>query len=206
MLRAYKPVLIAWSIEFGPIVVFFIALSLLGSDDKGFLLATGLFTFFTGVALLVSYVLEKRIAWFPLVAGLSVIVFGVMTLMFKEPSLFMIKDTFYNGFFALFLLVGALMGKAVLKPLFITLFDMKEKGWYLLSVRWGFFFLLLAITNEVVWRLYSNDVWVLYKFWSTIFTAVFGFYQLTLSRKYRNEGSSYFGMRMKLYHEIETDK
>jgi intracellular septation protein len=203
MVSTYKAVIIAWSIEFGPIVLFFIALSLLGSDDKGFLFATGLFTFFTAAALLFSYLLEKRIAWFPLIAGLSVIIFGVMTLILKDPTLFMIKDTFYNGFFALFLLTGACMGKAVLRPLFITLFDMKQRGWYILSVRWGFFFLLLAVTNEIVWRLYSNDIWVLYKFWSTVVTAFFGLYQLTLSRKYRNDGSSYFGMRMKLYHETE---
>lgn len=194
--------MIAWSIEFGPIIIFFIALSVLGSDDRSFLISTGLFTFFTAVALTASRILEKRIAIFPLIAGLSVIIFGVSTLVFEEPTLFMIKDTVYNGAFAIFLLVGALMGKGMLKPLFITLFDMKDEGWYILSVRWGILFLLLAVFNEIIWRLYSNDVWVSYKFWSTIITATFGLYQLTLSRKYRNEGSSYFGMRMKLYHEI----
>ncbi len=93
------------------------------------------------------------------------------------------------------------MGKAMLKPLFITLFDIQEKGWYILSLRWGIFFLLLTVTNEIAWRLYDNEVWVQYKFWSTVLTALFGIYQLTLSRKYRNEGSSPLGMRMELYHE-----
>jgi intracellular septation protein len=201
MFTKYKAAIISWSIEFGPIALFFVALSTLGSEDDAFILATGLFTIFTALALLASYVLEKRIAWFPLIAGLSVIVFGVITFIFKEPMLFMLKDTFYNGFFAIFLLGGTLLGKAMLKPLFISLFDIQDRGWYILSLRWGIFFLILAITNEITWRLYSNEVWVSYKFWSTIITALFGLYQLTLSRKYRNEGSSYFGMRMEHYHK-----
>ncbi len=201
MLHKYKATLIAWSIEFGPIALFFLALTIVGSDDKGFLIATALFTFFTAVALVVSYVLEKRIAWFPLIAGASVLFFGMITLVFKNPELFMIKDTFYNGFFAVFLLGGAFFNKSMLKPLFIGLFDIQEKGWFILSIRWGIFFLLLTVSNEVIWRTYSNEIWVMYKFWSTIVTAVFGFYQLTLSKRYRNEGSSPLGLRMSLYKE-----
>jgi intracellular septation protein len=199
MLQKYKLTIIAWSIEFGPIVLFFVALSFLGSEDRGFLLATAIFTCATAVALLASYILEKRVAWFPLMAGVSVLFFGMITLLFKNPELFMIKDTFYNGFFAVFLLVGALFGRAMLKPLFISLFDIQEKGWFILSVRWGIFFLLLTILNEVAWRMYSNEVWVSYKFWSTIITAAFGFYQLTLAKKFRNESASPFGLRTSLY-------
>jgi intracellular septation protein len=201
MLQKYKPTIIAWSIEFGPIALFFVALSLLGSEDMGFLISTAIFTFFTAVALLASYILEKRIAWFPLIAGASVLFFGCITLVFKNPELFMLKDTFYNGFFAIFLLGGALLKKAMLKPLFIGLFDIQEKAWFILSVRWGLFFLLLTISNEMIWHNYSNDVWVSYKFWSTIATAIFGLYQITLSRKYRNESASAFGLRTSLYRK-----
>jgi|JI10StandDraft_1071094.scaffolds.fasta_scaffold414924_2 intracellular septation protein len=201
MLQKYKPTIIAWSIEFGPIILFFIALSFLGSEDRGFLISTAVFTFFTAIALITSYILEKRIAWFPLIAGASVLFFGCITLLFKNPELFMVKDTFYNGFFAVFLLTGALFDKAMLKPLFIGLFDIEERGWFILSVRWGLFFLLLTVTNEIVWRNYSNDIWVSYKFWSTLLTAVFGFYQLTLSKKFRKEGSSPLGLRTTLYQK-----
>lgn len=203
MLRKHKVTLLAWSIEFGPIALFFITLSFLGSEDRGFLISTGIFTIFTAIALLVSYVLEKRVAWFPLIAGASVLFFGVITLIFRNPEIFMVKDTFYNGFFAVFLLGGALLKKPMLKPLFITLFDIQERGWFILSVRWGIFFLLLTILNEITWRMYSNEVWVAYKFWSTIITAVFGFYQLTLSKKYRNSTASPLGMRTSLYHETK---
>ncbi len=196
----YKNIIISWSIEFGPIVVFFVALNFLGNTDKGFITSTTIFSALTAVALYASYIYEKRIAWFPLIAGVSVIAFGVLTFIFKEPSLFILKDTLYNGFFGVFLLGGAYMGKGLLKKLFVALFDMSDRGWFILSVRWGAFFILLAVFNEIIWRGFGRDAWVHYKFWSTIATVIFGFYQITLSKKYRNESASLWGMRTKPYH------
>lgn len=196
----YKTIVISWSIEFGPIAVFFIALSFLGETDSGFIQATGIFTALTAVALAASYKIEKRIAWFPLIAGLSVIAFGILTLLTQNPIFFIVKDSIYNGAFGLFLLCGAVFNKGLLKPLFAALFDMSDRGWFILSVRWGVFFLLLAIFNEIIWREFGRDAWVMYKFWSTIATVVFGFYQITLSRKHRNDGASAWGMRIKPFH------
>ena len=73
---------------------------------------------------------------------------------------------------------------------------MKDRGWYVLSVRWGIFFLLLTITNEITWRVYGQDIWVEYKFWSTIITVIFGLNQLKLSKKHRNLTASPLGMRI----------
>ena len=200
----YKNILISWSIEFGPIAVFFIALHFLGSTDRGFIASTAIFTVLTAVALTGSYIYERRIASFPLIAGLSVIGFGILTLVFKNPIFFIVKDTVYNGFFGVFLLGGALFGKGLLKSLFVALFDMTDKGWFILSVRWGIFFSLLAIFNEIIWHTYGRDAWVEYKFWSTIATTVFGFYQIRLSKKYRNPSASAWGMRVKPFHADES--
>jgi intracellular septation protein len=100
----------------------------------------------------------------------------------------------------MFLLIGIFLKKAFLKNLFVALFDMKDRGWYILTLRWGIFLVLLAIGNELVWRGLDRDAWVSYKFWSTIATVVFGFYQITLSKKYRNDTASPWGMRTKPYH------
>lgn len=193
----YRNVAISWSIEFGPIIVFFVSLAVLGSSEEGFVFSTGLFTAATALTLFVAYTRERRIALFPLIAGLSVILFGLATVWLKNPLIFILKDTIYNGAFAIFLLVGALMGKGWLKPLFAPLFDMQERGWYILSVRWCIVFFLLALSNEYFWRHYSNAVWVQYKFWSTVATTVFGLYQIRLSRAFRNEAATPWGMRMR---------
>jgi intracellular septation protein len=148
------------------------------------------------ISLLASYKIEKRVALFPIISGATAISFGFITLITQDPFIFIIKDTFYNGFFALLLLIGALFKKFLLKPLFITLFDIRDRGWYVLSIRWGIAFLILLVSNEIAWRFFGQEGWVVYKFWSTILTALFGFYQITLSRKYRNSSASKWGTRI----------
>ena len=196
-----KNVIISWSIEFGPIIAFFLALHFLGSSHQGFITSTAIFTGLTVVALSASYHYENRIALFPLIAGASVIFFGIATLIFQNPLFFILKDTIYNGFFAALLLGGAVYKKAMLKPLFIALFDISDKGWLILSTRWGIFFFVLTVTNEITWRVYGQDIWVTYKFWSTILTMGFGFYQVTLSKRYRNKSATPWGMRKGMLHE-----
>lgn len=196
----HRNVLINWSIEFGPIISFFITLYLLGESDSGFLIATGIFTALTAFALSAAFIRERRIALFPLISGFSVVLFGVITLFYQNPLIFILKDTFYNGAFALLLLVGIIFGKGLLKPMFASLFDMQDEGWRILSLRWGIFFLLLTLGNEYSWRILGREVWVDYKFWSTIATTIFGSYQIFLSRKFRNPEASPWGMRIVPIH------
>lgn len=193
-------VLISWSIEFGPIALFFLTLYTLGSDDRGFLISTALFTVAMIISLIASYKYEKRVALFPIISGATAISFGLVTLIYQNPIIFILKDSFYDAFFTSVLLIGALYGKAMLKPLFIALFDISDKGWYILSIRWGIAFLILFVTNEIAWRFFGQEGWVIYKFWATILTVIFGSYQITLSKKYRNETATKWGMRSEPFH------
>ena len=49
---------------------------------------------------------------------------------------------------------------------------MTEEGWRRLTWRWAFFFIALAVVNELVWRTQTTDLWVKFK--------TFGFLPLTL--------------------------
>ena len=49
---------------------------------------------------------------------------------------------------------------------------MTDEGWRKLTWRWAFFFLALAVLNEIVWRTQTTDLWVKFK--------TFGFLPLTL--------------------------
>ena len=54
-----------------------------------------------------------------------------------------------------------------------------------LTVRWGLFFIFLAIVNEVVWRNFSTDFWVSFKlFGVTPITLVFGMAQVGVLTKH----------------------
>jgi len=191
----HKNVIISWSIEFGPLLLFFLSLFYLGSDNKGFLISTAIFTFSMVVALFFSYFYEKRVALFPLITGTTAVSFGISTLIFENPIIFILKDTFYNAFFAILILITTLRGKSLMKILFYTLFDMSDRGWYILSIRWGIAFTVLFVGNEISWRYFGQDFWVVWKLWSTVGTMIFGFYQITLSKKYRNKSATKMGMR-----------
>lgn len=181
---------VSWGVEFGPILAFFLT-----SEWIGFIRATELFVALTVIALIVAYVRDRRIALFPLIAGLSVIFFGVLTISFDNPFFLIIKDTLYNGVFALALAVGLYgLKKPLLKGLFSSLFLMTDKGWMILSRRWMVAFALLALSNEFAWRAFDADEWILYKMLATFVTLVFGFYQLTLSRRERLPESNRWGM------------
>jgi intracellular septation protein len=192
----HKNIWINWSIEFGPIILFFVSLYKLGESEGGFVYATGIFTLATIIALASAYIRDKRIALFPITSGVFVIIFGALTLYSNEPHIFIIKDTVYNGLFAVALFVGLVRGKGLLKFFFGSLFDMKDEGWRILSFRWMIMFIILTVSNEYVWRLYSQNVWVMYKFFATIVTTIFGTSQIFLARRYRNETASPWGMRI----------
>ena len=52
---------------------------------------------------------------------------------------------------------------SILKIVFEKAFNLTERGWRLLNIRWSLFFIFLAILNEFVWRNYSTDIWVSFK-------------------------------------------
>ena len=73
--------------------------------------------------------------------------------------------------FAAVLLGGLAFKKPLLGMVFDSVFNLTEEGWRKLTLRWGLFFLALAVLNEIVWRNFSTDAWVNFK--------VFGFLPLT---------------------------
>lgn len=189
----FRRVATSWAIEFGPIVVFFLT-----AEYIGLIQSTGLFVFLTALALIASYTRDRRIALFPLLAGLSVIIFGCLTVFLRDPLYIIIKDTVYNGLFALAIAIG-LYGyrRPILKDLFSSLFHMTDKGWFILSRRWMIMFILLAVSNELVRHFLSPVAWVNYKMIATFSTIVFGFYQITLSKRERMPDSNKWGMNIK---------
>ena len=78
------------------------------------------------------------------------------------------KPTVLYGFFGLVLLGGLLFNRLFIKYVFAQAFDLDERGWKKLTVRWGLFFLTLAVINEAVWRSTSTATWVTFKVWVII--------------------------------------
>jgi intracellular septation protein len=185
-----KKALLHIAVEFGPIVIFFVA-----SELVSFILATSLFVIATTISLITSIVLEKRIALFPLVVAASVISFGILTVVFNNPFFIIFKDTLYNGLFALAIGTGFLFQKNILKILFGKTFAMTDHGWKILSIRWMTLFVFLALSNEITRVMLSPEKWVIYKAATTTITIMFALYQFTLSRKERLPEATEWGLR-----------
>jgi len=79
--------------------------------------ATGVLVAASVAALLVGFVVEKRLAPLPLIAGIFALVFGGLTLVFHDDRFVKMKLTFQNAAFAAALLGGLAFGKNPLKAL-----------------------------------------------------------------------------------------
>jgi len=179
-------------IEFGPIISFLIASELLP-----FVTATIIFLIVTTISLTASLIERGRITYFPLVAGSTVIGAGLLTVFLDNPFFLIVKDTIYNGIFALVLFIGIIFyKKGWLEILFRDLFSLTERGWYILSLRWALLFLLLAVTNELARYFFTPQIWVVYKGVATVATIAFSLYQFRLSKKERAPDASPWGLKI----------
>jgi intracellular septation protein len=164
--KALNPML-KFALELGPLALFFIAYGRLG-----IFAATGVLMASVLVTLGVSYAMLKRIPIMPLVTAVIVVIFGSLTLIFHDETLIKIKPTALYILFGAALFVGLWLKKPLLKILFDGAIQVSEEGWRKLTWRWAFFFLGLAILNEIVWRTQTTDLWVKFK--------TFGFLPITL--------------------------
>jgi len=181
--RAHLNPLLKIAIEVGPLVLFFIA-----NTRWGIFAATGVFMAAAVGSLALSYGLTRKIAMMPLVTCVFVIVFGGATLWFNDETFIKIKPTVIYGLFAVILLGGLAAGKALLEPVFSETIKMTAAGWRKLTLRWGLFFVAIAILNEAVWRTFSTDAWVNFKVFGVLpLTLIFALAQTRLMLRHGTE-------------------
>ncbi len=168
------------AVEFGPLLVFFIA-----NSHYGIYTGTGAFMVATVIALAISQTFLGRIAIMPLITGIFVLVFGGLTLWLQDDHFIKMKPTIVNALFATILFGGLATGRLFLKIVFGDVMRLSEEGWRILTLRWGLFFVFLAILNEVMWRGFSTDTWVAFKVFGIMpITFVFALAQIGVLKKY----------------------
>ena len=170
-------------IDIGPLAVFFIFYTRSGLQASilPFMVATV-------IAVLFSYILEKKIPIMPTVGAAIVLLFGGLTIYFDNDVFFKMKPTIINVLFAVILYGGILMNKPFLKYLLGAALKLEEAGWKILTQRWIGFFIALAVLNEIVWRTQSTDVWVNFKVFGILpITFIFTMTQFPLIKKYQIE-------------------
>ena len=173
--------------DFGPLLIFFVIYYKSGNNLRT---AIPPLIISTLIAVAIMYFVEKKIPYVPLIGAIVISLFGGLTLYFNNPIFIYMKPTIVNLIFAAILLISNIyFNKNYLKLFLQTAFQLNDEGWKKLNFRWAYFFIFLAILNEIVWRTYAPEkeyIWVNFKVWGMLpITIIFTAMQLPLINRYK---------------------
>lgn len=159
------------TLEWGPILAFLVAFftlgkrhfTLWGADYSGVVLATLVFVPLLLASTLALWRMTGRLSVGQIVTLVVVAVFGGLTLWFNDPRFIKMKPTIIYIVFAAILGFGLLRGKSYLALVMEGALPLTDQGWRILTGRFAGLFLGLAALNEIIWRNFSDQVWVSFK-------------------------------------------
>ena len=170
--------------DFGPLLIFF---TIYYKSGNNLAFAIPPLIIATLIAIVVMYFVEKKIPYVPLIGGVVISLFGGLTLYFNNPIFLYMKPTIVNIIFASILIISKIFfNKNFLKFFLQSAFQLNEFGWNKLNFRWAYFFIFLAILNEIVWRTQPETTWVNFKVWGMLpITFIFTGLQLPLINRHK---------------------
>jgi intracellular septation protein len=177
-------------VEVTPLIVFFVV-----ERQSGFFDAVTATAVATLLSLLVAWLTERRVPWFALIGGVSLMFFAALSLVFRDDDFFILQDSLTDLVLALALLVSYVRNLHILKRMFSPIFAITDRGWHILELRWGLLMLVLGIGNEIVRLMGTTDDWVLYRALSIGLIVLFGIWQFRVSRRERTAEGNYWGVR-----------
>ena len=81
--------------------------------------------------------------------------FGLIGILLQEKAFIYVKPTIKQLFMALMIFIPLFFGRNIWKSLFAKVFDLPDFAWRTLAIRWGFFFVAMAMWNEYLWRTFA---------------------------------------------------
>ena len=168
--KPIKPAL-KLALEMGPVLVFFIAYFMLkdqvftfgGTEYAGFIMVTALFIPLMLAATATMWHLTGHLSNMQIFTVVLVVLFGGMTVWLNDPRFIKMKPTILYVAFGGALGFGLLRGKSYLRHVMEGMMPLEPQGWMILTRRLMMFFFVLAVLNELVWRLMSEEAWVNFK-------------------------------------------
>ena len=170
--------------DIGPLAIFFYFYY---ANDKNLKIAIPPLIVATIIAVLLVWILEKKVPLIPLLSGILISLFGGLTIYFDNPIFIYMKPTIINTLFALALFFGKYFSnEPILKKIIGKSMPLSDEGWKILNNRWMYFFFGLAILNELIWRTQSEEFWVNFKVWGMLpITIIFTGFQIPLINKHK---------------------
>ncbi len=198
-----------FTLEMGPLVLFFLANSkpalfhgLVGGflpeglplEKVGMLTSTAILMVTSVVAVVVSWMLTRRLAIVPIVTAVLVLCFGALTLWLQDKTFIEIKLTIIYCLLGGALLGAMAFGKLLLPIVLDMAIHLDQLGWRKLTMRWGLFFFALAGLNEILRHQLSWDQWVAFKTFGVLpLTLVFAVAQTPLILRHETKDDAFSG-------------
>lgn len=118
-------------------------------------------------------------------SNIFIIIFGMMTIFFKDPVFIKLKITIINVLFGSFMVYNVYAKNPSIGKLFAGKIIMLDENWRKFALRLAILFFMIAIGNEIVWRNFSEEFWVSYKvFYVPIFSVIYFAFQVHFIMKY----------------------
>ncbi len=167
--------------ELGPTLAFILIYNVmlrfpeegLFSKENALYWATGVLIISTAAVILMKVVRKQRIPPFLLVSSSLIGVFGILGIAFHSKLLLFLKPTIINLMFAGAIFGGLAVGRNIWKMLFDELFHLSDHAWRVLAIRWGLYFIAMAIWNIVVWQAFGEVAWANWKIGNIVIGFVF---------------------------------
>ena len=117
----------------------------------------------TVLAVVISYVAVRRLPLLTMMAAGLVLLFGGVSLLLGDDTIYKMKPTVLYSLFAIALLVARSFDRLLLRSVLEDAWKLTDEGWRKLTTQFALFFFAMAGLNELVWRFMSEDFWVSFK-------------------------------------------
>lgn len=117
------------------------------------------------VTLTLTKLFFKHISYLQIFSLVIAAFFGGLSIYSDNPNFFKFKTTLVNFFWASLLLIDLfILKKNLLKRILGAYIILSEKYWKKLALTWVCYFSFCATVNEIIWRNFSEEFWVNFKF------------------------------------------
>lgn len=154
--------------ELGPTLAFIVIYNVLlrlpsetalFNQDTALYWATGALMIGTGAIVAYKFAKKQKIPPFLLISSAVIGIFGTIGIVWQSKEFLFIKPTIVSLIFASVIFGGLAVGRNIWKMLFESVFDLPDFAWRTLAVRWGLYFIAMAIWNIVLWQFFSEETW-----------------------------------------------
>lgn len=169
--------------ELGPAIAFVIIYNVmlrlpagdgLFTSDTALYWATGVLMAATAIVVSLKLIRGEKVPPFLLISSAVIGAFGAIGIIWQSKTFLFVKPTIVNLLYAGVIFGGLAVGRNIWKLLFQSVFRLPDFAWKTLAIRWGMFFVAMALWNEFLWRNFSEATWANWKLGNFVIVMIFG--------------------------------